>query len=68
MVPLREPEPEWLAAAFEALVAHVRTHGGSRLAIERFDGRPVTEGGIMELLVAAGFSAGPRRAVLRARP
>ena len=36
-----------------------------RLAVERFDGRPVTETEIMPLLVEAGFLAGPRRAVLR---
>ena len=63
LVSLREPEPAWLADAFGALVSHVRARGG-----ERFDGSPVTENGIMEMLVDAGFSAGPRRAVLRARP
>ena len=65
LVPLRDPEPAWLGVAFEALVAHVRSRGASRLAIERFDGEPVTENGIMEMLVDVGFSAGPRRAVLR---
>ena len=64
---LREPEPAWLALAFETLVAHVRALGAGRLAIERFDGEPVSENGIMELLVDAGFSAGPRRATLRTR-
>jgi hypothetical protein len=36
-----------------------------RLAVERFDGRPVGETEIMPLLLEAGFLAGPRRAVLR---
>jgi hypothetical protein len=36
-----------------------------RLAVERFDGKPVTETEILSLLVEAGFLAGPRRAVLR---
>ena len=67
LVSLREPEPAWLALAFETLVAHVRALGAGRLAIERFDGEPVSENGIMELLVDAGFSAGPRRATLRTR-
>ena len=39
--------------------------GGKRLAVERFDGEPVTETEVMPLLVEAGFLAGPRRAVLR---
>ena len=39
--------------------------GGKRLAVERFDGRPVAETEVMPLLVEAGFLAGPRRAVLR---
>ncbi len=68
LVPLRDPEPEWLRVALDALVAHVRERRGPRLAIERFDGEPVTESGMMDILVASGFSAGPRRAVLRARP
>jgi ATP-dependent Lhr-like helicase len=66
LVPLREPEEEWLRVAFDALVAHVRRTGGKRLAVERFDGEPVVETIAMPLLVEAGFLAGPRRAVLRA--
>jgi ATP-dependent Lhr-like helicase len=66
LVPLREPEEEWLRAALEALVEHVRWSGLKRLAVERFDGRPVGETEIMPLLLEAGFLAGPRRAVLRA--
>jgi ATP-dependent Lhr-like helicase len=70
LVPLREPDEEWLRPAISALVEHVRTQPSSggkprRLAVERFDGRPVTETEIMPLLVEAGFLAGPRRAVLR---
>jgi len=65
LVPLREPDPEWLRPAFRALVAHVRAGGAKRLAVERFDGLPVAESDAMSLLVDAGFLAGPRRAVLR---
>ncbi len=65
LVPLREPDPEWLRAALEALVAHVKAGGAKRLAVERFDGVPVGESEAMALLVEAGFLAGPRRAVLR---
>jgi ATP-dependent Lhr-like helicase len=65
LVPLREPDPEWLRPAFGALVAHVRAGGAKRLAVERFDGAPVADSEAMALLVDAGFLAGPRRAVLR---
>ena len=66
LVPLRDPEEAWLRHAIAALVAHVRANGVKRLAVERFDGEPVVETDAMPLLVAAGFLAGPRRAVLRA--
>ncbi len=65
LLPLREPDPEWLRPAIEALVAWVRSERGRRLAVERFDGRPVVESEMLPLLVEAGFLAGPRRAVLR---
>jgi ATP-dependent Lhr-like helicase len=65
LVPLREPEEEWLRAALAALVAHVKRGGAKRLAVERFDGDPVGETQIFPLLIEAGFLAGPRRAVLR---
>jgi ATP-dependent helicase Lhr and Lhr-like helicase len=65
LVPLRDPEEEWLRAAFGALVEHARRTGRKRLAVERFDGEPVGETEAMPLLVEAGFLAGPRRAVLR---
>jgi len=66
LVPLREPEEEWLRAALAALVGHVKQGGAKRLAVERFDSEPVVDSMIMPLLVEAGFLAGPRRAVLRA--
>ena len=66
LVPLREPEDEWLRAALAALVAHVKRGGAKRLAVERFDGEPVVESAVLPLLLEAGFLAGPRRAVLRA--
>ena len=65
LVPLREPDPEWLRPALAALVGFVRGGGAKRLAVERFDGEPVAETEAMQLLVEAGFLAGPRRAVLR---
>jgi ATP-dependent helicase Lhr and Lhr-like helicase len=65
LVPLREPEEEWLREALAALVAHVKGGGGKRLAVERFDGQAVADTEIMPLLLEAGFVAGPRRAVLR---
>jgi ATP-dependent Lhr-like helicase len=65
LVPLRDPDDDWLRPAIAALVQHVRGGGAKRLAVERFDGRPVTETEVMPLLVEAGFLAGPRRAVLR---
>jgi ATP-dependent helicase Lhr and Lhr-like helicase len=65
LVPLRDPDEAWLRRALEALVAYVRGGGAKRLAVERFDGEPVTESDVMPLLVEAGFLAGPRRAVLR---
>jgi ATP-dependent Lhr-like helicase len=64
LVPLRDPEEAWLRPALTALVAHVKARG-SRLAVERFDGEPVTDSELLPLLVDAGFLLGPRRAVLR---
>ncbi len=66
LVPLRDPDEAWLRPALAALVAHVKAGGVKRLAVERFDGEPVVDTDAMQLLVAAGFLAGPRRAVLRA--
>ncbi len=66
LVPLREPEEDWLREALAALVGNVRRGGAKRLAVERFDGEPVADSFVMPLLLEAGFLAGPRRAVLRA--
>jgi ATP-dependent Lhr-like helicase len=67
LLPLRDPEEEWLRLALNALVEHTRRAGGRRrrLAVERFDGEPVAESAVMPILLEAGFVAGPRRAVLR---
>jgi ATP-dependent Lhr-like helicase len=65
LVPLREPEEDWLRTALAALVEHVKQGGAKRLAVERFDGEAVAETMIYPLLLEAGFLAGPRRAVLR---
>src|SRR5204862_6434575 len=66
LVPLREPEEEWLRVALAALVEHVKKGGSKkRLAVERFDSEPVGETEIFPLLLEAGFLAGPRRVVLR---
>ena len=65
LVPLREPDEMWLRPALSALADWVREGHAKRLAVERFDGRPVAETEAMPLLVEAGFLAGPRRAVLR---
>ncbi|HET6623928.1 MAG TPA: DNA-formamidopyrimidine glycosylase family protein, partial [Gaiellaceae bacterium] len=37
LVPLRDPDDDWLRVALAALVEHVRSRGGKRLAVERFD-------------------------------
>ena len=65
IVSLRDPDEEWLRPALAALVEHVKTKRGQRLAVERFDGEPVAETDLMPLLLEAGFLAGPRRVVLR---
>jgi ATP-dependent Lhr-like helicase len=65
LVPLREPEDEWLRSALAALVENMPRMRLKRLAVERYDGQPVGETEVMPLLLEAGFLAGPRRAVLR---
>ncbi|MGD0166123.1 MAG: DEAD/DEAH box helicase [Gaiellaceae bacterium] len=65
LLPLRDPEESWLRPALAALVAHVRRREIKRLAVERFDGEPVVSSDVMPLLLEVGFTAGPRRAVLR---
>jgi ATP-dependent Lhr-like helicase len=66
LVPLRDPDEDWLRPALAALVAEVRSGRIKRLGVERFDSEPVVDSDVMALLVEAGFLAGPRRAVLRA--
>jgi ATP-dependent Lhr-like helicase len=66
LLPLRDPDEAWLRPALDALVAQAGRAGLKRLAVERFDGEPVTDSDVLPLLVQAGFRAGPRRAVLRA--
>ena len=65
LVPLREPDEEWLRPALTRSGRLGARGHAKRLAVERFDGRPVAETEAMPLLVEAGFLAGPRRAVLR---
>ena len=65
LVPLVEPDPEWLRPVLAALVEWVRAGVGRRLAVERFDGSLVQETNAIDLLVEAGFLVGPKRAVLR---
>jgi ATP-dependent Lhr-like helicase len=65
LLPLRDPDDSWLRPAITALVDHIRRRRAKRVAVERFDGEPVTESDVLSLLVDAGFVAGPRRAVLR---
>lgn len=65
LLPLREPDADWLRPTLAALVAWVRSGRGRRLSVERFDGMPVVDSDALPLLVEAGFLAGPRRAVLR---
>ena len=58
--------PSGCGRPLAALVEHVKSRRGvKRLAVERFDGEAVAETDVMPLLVEAGFTAGPRRAVLR---
>ncbi len=66
LVPLRDPDEEWLRPALAALVSQVKRGRAKRLAVERFDSEPVADTMVMPLLIEAGFLAGPRRAVLRA--
>ncbi len=65
LVPLRDPEDAWLRLALAALVRFVQAGGAKRLAVERFDSKPLNDSEVLPLLVEAGFLAGPRRAVLR---
>ena len=64
--PLCDPNESWLRPALTALVSHVRRREIKLLAVERFDGQPVISSDAMPLFIEAGFTAGPRRAVLPA--
>jgi ATP-dependent Lhr-like helicase len=66
LVPLREPEPDWLRPALEALAEEVRRGRVPRLGVERFDGEPVVGTPAGELLVELGFRQGPRKLTLSA--
>ena len=70
LVPLREPEEEWLRAALTALVAYVKHGGAKRLAVERFDSEPVRRDGDLSASARGRLPrrAAPRRAsAVRAR-
>ncbi|HEV2875402.1 MAG TPA: hypothetical protein VGW14_09660, partial [Thermoleophilaceae bacterium] len=66
LLPLREPDVEWLKPALEALAEAVRRSRVPRLGIERFDGEPVVGSPTAELLIELGFRQGPRRLTLSA--
>jgi ATP-dependent helicase Lhr and Lhr-like helicase len=66
LLPLREPDAEWLRPALEALADAVRGGRVPRLAVERFDGEPVVGSPTAELLIELGFRQGPRRLTLSA--
>jgi ATP-dependent helicase Lhr and Lhr-like helicase len=66
LLPLREPDGEWLHEALEALAEAVRRGRVPRLGIERFDGEPVVGTPTAELLIELGFRQGPRRLTLSA--
>jgi ATP-dependent helicase Lhr and Lhr-like helicase len=66
LVPLRDPDDEWLRAALETLAEAVRRGRVPRLGIERFDGEAVVGSAAGELLVELGFRQGPRKLTLSA--
>jgi ATP-dependent helicase Lhr and Lhr-like helicase len=66
LLPLREPDAEWLRPALEALAEAVKRGRVPRLGIERFDGEPVVGSPTAELLIELGFRQGPRRLTLSA--
>jgi ATP-dependent helicase Lhr and Lhr-like helicase len=66
LLPLRDPDSEWLRPALEALADAVRRGRVPRLGIERFDGEPVVGSETAALLVELGFRQGPRRLTLSA--
>ena len=66
LVPLREPDEEWLRPALEALADEVRRGRVPRLGVERFDGEPVVGSEAGALLIELGFRQSPRRLTLSA--
>ena len=66
LLPLREPDEDWLRPALEALAEAVRRGRVPRLGIERFDGEPVVGSPTGELLIELGFRQSPRRLTLSA--
>jgi ATP-dependent Lhr-like helicase len=66
LLPLREPDDDWLPQALEALAEAVKRGRVPRLGIERFDGEPVVGTPTAELLIELGFRQGPRRLTLSA--
>ncbi|MGZ4202314.1 MAG: Lhr family helicase, partial [Thermoleophilaceae bacterium] len=66
LLPLRELDWEWLRPALEALADHVRRGRLKRLALERFDGEPLSGTEVEQLLIEIGFRQGPRRLTLTA--
>ena len=67
LLPLRDPDEEWLRPALAALVAHVHAAArAKRLAVERFDGEPIArDRRRCRCCSRPASSPGPRRAVLR---
>ena len=66
LLPLREPDEDWLRPALEALAEARRRGRVPRLGIERFDGEPVVGSEAGALLIELGFRQGPRRLTLSA--
>ena len=66
LLPLRQPDEEWLRPALEALAEAVRRGRVPRLGIERFDGEPVVGSAAGSLLIELGFRQSPRRLTLSA--
>jgi hypothetical protein len=58
LVPLRDPEDEWMRVALAALVEHVKRRGRKRLAGRAVRRRAGRETDAMPLLLEAGFLAG----------
>ena len=66
LLPLRDPDEDWLRPALEALADAVRRGRVPRLGLERFDGEAVVGSEVGELLIELGFRQSPRRLTLSA--